>query len=224
MAEQVARSARSPSPLAEHFENLEKQAHAARLGMWVFLASEVLFFSGLFALYAAYRTEHPHGFSVGVEHNTLVYGSVNTAVLLLSSYTVAMAVHELRVGNNRASVELVGSTVFLGLCFLVVKTLEYLRHFSEGIYPAGNGRFFVEHGEPGTKMFFTLYFCMTGLHALHVLVGMGVLTFLLVRVARRRITSLAPHPLAIGAIYWHLVDVIWIFLWPLFYLIPGNVR
>lgn len=221
MAEPVVRSARR---LADHFETLEKQAHAARFGMWVFLASEVLFFSGLFTLYAAYRTEHPEGFGVGVEHNTIVYGSVNTAVLLLSSYTVALGVHELRVGNNRASAALVGTTVILGLCFLVIKTLEYLKHFSDGIYPAGHGSFFAAHDEAGIKMFFTLYFCMTGLHALHVIVGMGVLTVLLVKVAQRAIEQDAPHPLAIGAIYWHLVDVIWIFLWPLFYLIPGNVR
>lgn len=224
MADRVAGHGAPPRRIAEHFESLEKQAHAARLGMWVFLASEVLFFSGLFALYAAYRTEHPEGFGMGVEHNTIVYGSVNTAVLLLSSYTVALGVHELRIGNRRASALLVGVTVLLGLCFLVIKTLEYLKHFGEGIFPAGGGSFFAEHREPGIKMFFTLYFCMTGLHALHVIVGMGVLSVLLVRVARGTIGAWAPHPLAIGAIYWHLVDVIWIFLWPLFYLIPGNVR
>ncbi|MGD0674196.1 MAG: cytochrome c oxidase subunit 3 [Polyangiaceae bacterium] len=209
---------------AEQFENIERQAQAAHLGMWVFLASEILFFSGLFALYSAYRIEHPAGFGLGVEHNTIVYGSLNTAVLLASSYTAALAVHELRLGKNRQSAILVASTVFLGLCFLVIKTLEYLKHFSDGIYPGGQGTFFADHTEPGTKMFFTLYFCMTGLHALHVMVGMGVLTFLLFKIARRKIGDWAPHPLALGAVYWHLVDVVWIFLWPLFYLIPGNAR
>jgi cytochrome c oxidase subunit 3 len=211
-------------PVAEHFASLAQQAHAARLGMWIFLGTEVLFFSGLFALYAAYRTEHPHGFAEGVEHNTLAYGSINTGVLLVSSYTAALAVHELRRDRWRACAGLLGATIALGLAFLGIKTLEYLAHFREGLYPGGAGAFYAEHGEAGTKMFFTLYFCMTGLHAAHVLVGTGVLGALLVKVLRRELGAWAPHPLAIGAIYWHLVDVIWIFLWPLFYLIPGSTR
>jgi len=208
----------------DHFEDLERQSHAARFGMWIFLGTEVLFFAGLFALYIAYRTEHPYGFGVGVRDNTLAWGTTNTAVLLVSSYTVALAVHLLRAGRRRGSTILVGATIFLGLCFLVIKTGEYLEHFKDGIYPGGVGRFYVDHGDPGTKMFFTLYFCMTGLHAIHVFVGMCVLAFLLVQVERRKVGPAASHPLAIGAVYWHLVDVIWIFLWPLFYLIPGNVR
>ena len=210
--------------VAGHFEDIEKQAHAARFGMWVFLGTEILFFSGLFALYIGYRIEHPRGFDVGVEHNTIVYGSVNTAVLLVSSYFVALGVHELRLGRNRLSAWLVGITILLGLAFLGIKTAEHLHHFSDGIYPGGTGRFFEEHTDPGLKMFFTLYFCMTGLHAIHVLVGCGVLAFLLYRVATRSIGAWAPHPLAIGAIYWHLIDVIWIFLWPLFYLVTGRAR
>jgi cytochrome c oxidase subunit 3 len=210
--------------VAEHFESLAVQAHAARLGMWIFLGTEVLFFSGLFTLYAAYRTEHPHGFGEGVEHNTLAFGSINTGVLLVSSYTVALAVHKLRTDRPRACAWLIGATIALGLMFLGIKTVEYLAHFREGLYPGGVGSFYAEHADPGTKMFFTLYFCMTGLHAIHVLVGTGVLAFLLAGVLRGHLGVRAPHPLAIGAIYWHLVDVIWIFLWPLFYLIPGNAR
>jgi cytochrome c oxidase subunit III len=145
-------------------------------------------------------------------------------VLLVSSYTVALAVHELRRGRRRACALLVGATMLLGLCFLAIKAGEYGVHFREGLYPGGVGSFYREHGDAGTKMFFTLYFCMTGLHAVHVLVGTGVLGFLLTQVLRGRVGREAPHPLAIGAIYWHLVDVIWIFLWPLFYLIPGSGR
>jgi cytochrome c oxidase subunit 3 len=208
--------------VAEPFESLARQAHAARLGMWIFLGTEVLLFGGLFALYAAYRIEHPGGFAVGVESNTVAWGSVNTGVLLVSSYAVALAVHELRRGKARASAWLIGATLLLGCLFLAVKTGEYREHFREGIYPGGVGDFYRDHADPGTRMFFTLYFCMTGLHALHVLVGGGVLGFLLVKVRSGRIGPHAPHPLAIGAIYWHLVDVIWIFLWPLFYLIPGS--
>lgn len=209
---------------AEHFQDLSRQAHAARLGMWIFLGTEVLFFAGLFALYAAYRTEHPRGFGIGVERNTVFWGSANTAVLLVSSYTVALAVHELRRGRRRACALLVGATMLLGLCFLAIKAGEYRVHFREGLYPGGVGTFYREHGDAGTKMFFTLYFGMTGLHAVHVLVGTGVLGFLLTQVLRGRVGPEAPHPLAIGAIYWHLIDVIWIFLWPLFYLVPGGGR
>jgi cytochrome c oxidase subunit 3 len=209
---------------ADHFEDLARQAHAARLGMWVFLSSEVLFFAGFFALYATYRIEHPAGFGEGVLHNTLALGSTNTAVLLVSSYTIALAVHELRRGKIRAAATLTATTIFLGLCFLAIKATEYLEHFHEGIYPGGVGAFFEHHEVPGIEMFFTLYFCMTGLHAVHVVVGMGVLAFLLRKVLRGEIGPTASHPLAIGAVYWHLVDAIWIFLWPLFYLVPGNAR
>ena len=208
---------------ADHFEDLHTQEHAARLGMWIFLASEILFFSAFFVLYASYRTEHPTGFGVAVLHNTLALGSINTGVLLVSSYTVALSVHMLRVGKPRTCAWLLGATIALGLCFLGIKITEYLKHFSDGIFPGGVGTFYAEHPEPGTKMFFTLYFCATGLHAAHVFVGMCVLTVLLTRVVRGLLGPRAPYPLAIGAVYWHLVDLIWIFLWPLFYLVPGDV-
>jgi cytochrome c oxidase subunit 3 len=215
----------APTPAhAEHFEDLARQAHAARLAMWVFLSSEVLFFAGLFALYGTYRVEHPEGFGEGVLHNTLALGTTNTGVLLLSSYAIAMAVHELRRGKVRAAALLTGATLALGLAFLGIKTTEYILHFREGIYPGGQGAFFEEHATPGIAMFFTLYFCMTGLHALHVIAGMTVLAFLLFKIRRGQVTPLASHPLAIGAVYWHLVDAIWIFLWPLFYLVPGGAR
>ena len=212
---------RTEAPFEAHFEDMRKQAHAARLGMWIFLATEVLLFAGLFVLYTAYRAEHPAGFAVGVEHNTLVWGSVNTAVLLVSSYTVAMGVHMLRLGAPRAAALLVGATIALGVAFLAIKAGEYAKHFREGIYPGGVGQFFHEHGDPGTTMFFTLYYAMTGLHAAHVVVGTGVLAFLLWKILRGDIGALAPHPLELGAVYWHLVDLVWIFLWPLFYLIRG---
>lgn len=208
-------------PFAQHFEDISKQAHAARLGMWVFLGSEVLFFSGLFGLYATYRTEHPRGFGVAVQHNTIGWGSINTGVLLLSSYTIALAVHRVRQGRIKACVRLIAATIALGALFLAIKLREYLEHFGEGIYPGGVGEFYKNHADPGTKMFFTLYYCMTGLHAAHVVAGMCVLGFLLWKVSRGDVGPWAPHPLAIGAVYWHLVDVIWIFLWPLFYLLPG---
>jgi cytochrome c oxidase subunit 3 len=197
---------------------MEQQAHAARLGMWVFLASEMLLFAGLFALLSTYRLEHPAAFASGVRHNTKVLGSINTAVLLLSSYLVAMAVHAIRRGRTRATQLLVAGTVLLGAAFLVIKLTEYGLHFREGIYPGGQGAFFATHGEEGLPVFWTLYFGTTGLHAVHVTVGMIVLSVMATGVHTGKITAAAPQRMEIAAIYWHLVDVIWIFLWPLFYL------
>lgn len=203
---------------AEHFESLERQAHASRLGMWVFLATELLLFGAAFALFLAYQFEHTSAFHEGVKHNTKLLGSINTGVLLVSSTLVAGAVHAIRDGRRNVAAALVGSTIFLGLVFLVIKLTEYAKHFDEGIYPGGVGRFFVEHPQRGLSEFWTLYFGMTGLHAVHVTVGCTVLSVLLVQLLRGSLTQTNAHRLEIGAIYWHLVDVIWIFLWPLFYL------
>jgi cytochrome c oxidase subunit III len=211
----------SESGAAGHFESLQKQAHAARLAMWVFLGSEALFFSGLFALYAAYRTEHPLGFGLGVEHNTVVWGSVNTLILVVSSYALTLSVRALRRDRPRLAGAMLVVTIALGVAFALVKVGEWMHHFDEGIYPGGSGSFFREHPDPGTMMFFTLYFAMTGLHEVHVVVGVVVLCFLLWKLIRREIPASAPHPLEVGALYWHFVDMIWLFLWPLFYLMPG---
>jgi cytochrome c oxidase subunit 3 len=207
---------------AEQFEDLEQQQYAARLGMWVFLGSETLLFMGLFVLYVAYRAEYPRGFAEAIEHNTLVLGSINTMVLLASSYSVASALHALRGGRRALSLGLITLTVLLGAAFVVIKVIEYKKHFAEGIYPGGVGHFFVEHPSPGTVQFFTLYFVTTGLHAAHVIVGMLILSFMAYQIVTKVITPEVPHRLELGAIYWHLVDVIWIFLWPIYYLIPGQ--
>ena len=198
------------------YESLEKQGHAVRLGVWIFLGSELLLFAGLFALYAAYRTEYAAAFAEGVHHNELWIGTTNTAVLIVSSFTVAWAVHSARVDRMRRASLMLAISILLGLVFLTLKGLEYSHHFSEGIYP---GPAFSYPGLPaGSRLFFTLYYFMTGLHALHMIGGIAVMAWLAVRVRRRRTTA-AYHPeLEAGALYWHLVDAIWIFLWPLFYL------
>jgi cytochrome c oxidase subunit 3 len=212
-----------PEHLAEQFEDMAKQAHAARLGMWIFVGTEALFFSGLFALYAAYRVEHPWGFGIGVETNTVAWGSTNTFILLGSSYSLTLAVRALRRDRPRQSALLLGITMLLGTAFAFIKIGEWLHHFGEGLYPGGHGHFYDEdgHGDPGTKMFYTMYYCMTGLHEVHIVVGLFVLGFLLYKILTRQIGAWAPHPLEIGSIYWHFVDMVWIFLWPLFYLMPG---
>jgi cytochrome c oxidase subunit III len=203
---------------ASYFEDLEKQAHAARLGMWVFLASELLLFAALFALYASGRAHYPEGFVEGVHHNTKLLGSVNTGVLLLSSYAVASSLNALREGRQRRTIVLLAITIALGFAFLAIKTFEYGEHFREGIFPGQKGQFFVEHSEGGLAPFWTLYYLMTGLHALHVIAGMTLLGVMLVKVSRGSAHAGRTHVLANAAVYWHLIDVIWIFLWPLFYL------
>jgi cytochrome c oxidase subunit 3 len=203
---------------ASHFADRAQQAHAARLGMWVFLASEVLLFGALFALFASERARYPDAFGAAVLHNTKVLGSVNTAVLLVSSALAAAGVHALRDDRPRRAAALVGGTILLGGVFLAIKVTEYGKHFHEGIYPGGAGAWFAEHGLRGPSAFWTLYFGMTGLHALHVTTGMTVLAVILLGLVRGSVTRATAHRLENGAIYWHLVDLVWIFLWPLFYL------
>jgi cytochrome c oxidase subunit 3 len=203
--------------LAIQFPDLDRQAHAARLGMWAFLASEVLLFSGFFALYAAYRTLYPHDFVEAIRHNTLVHGSVNTVVLITSSLTVALGIYAIRMGRRRTSAWFVVTTLMLGFVFLVIKAFEYREHFSHGIYP---GSFYTYEALPtmGAKTFFTLYYLMTATHALHVVAGMLALSWCWLMLARRHWDAGYHVGLELSGIYWHLVDVVWIFLWPLLYL------
>ncbi|MCA9599521.1 MAG: cytochrome c oxidase subunit 3 [Myxococcales bacterium] len=182
--------------------------------MWLFLASEALLFGGLFTLYAAYRAHFPKAFAEAVRDNTTYLGSLNTVVLITSSFLVALAVHALRHRKPRRAIYLVLSTCFLAAVFLAIKFTEYSIHFQDGIYPGGQGAYFA-HAALGTQIFFTLYFVSTGLHALHVTVGACVLGWCARRIGKERLST---HGLEAAAMYWHLVDVIWIFLWPLFYL------
>ena len=193
-----------------HFASLEQQAHAARFGMWIFLSTEVLLFGALFALFASYRVHFPGAFHDGVAHADKILGSVNTAVLLVSSTLVACSVHMLRAGRIGPTKTLIAATMLLGLVFLGIKGIEWSSHLHEGLRPGGMAR--------GTSEFWTLYFGMTGLHALHVIIGLGVLGSMLLGLQRGTLVAMNHHRLEIGAIYWHLVDLVWIFLWPLFYL------
>jgi cytochrome c oxidase subunit 3 len=199
------------------FENLAKQEHAVRFGMWIFIGSELLLFAALFGVYAAYRVQYPAAFAAGVHHNALAIGTINTIVLILSSFTVAWSIHVLRADRRTTALWMLAATLVLGAMFLVFKGIEYAHHFSEGIYP-GKAYVFADLPGYGGQLFFSLYFLMTGLHALHMVGGLVVMTWLLVRVWRRKTTPAYHAELELGALYWHLVDSIWIFLWPLFYL------
>jgi cytochrome c oxidase subunit III len=203
--------------LTVYFEDLEQQTHAARLGMWIVLGSEVLLFAGLFALYAAYRTEFPDTFRECVRHTSLWLGTAMTLVLISSSLLVALSVDAMRHGRAVAVWRYLVVSVLLGIVFLILKGTEYAGHFAEGIYP---GAYYHDPELPSraANIFFSLYYTMTALHALHVAVGMGLLAWVALRVRRRTLDAAYHTPLELSAMYWHLVDAIWIFLWPLFYL------
>ena len=203
--------------LQSHFHDLQTQEHAVRLGMWLFVGSEVLLFAGLFALYSAYRFVYGAEFQAAIHHNDLLIGTVNTAILIVSSFTMAWAIHALRHGRRRACLVSLAATAAMGIAFLALKAVEYSHHFEHGIYP---GAHYASTQLPGrgALLFFTLYFLMTGLHALHMVGGVSAVAWLAARVARGRTTREYHVELEMGGLYWHLVDSIWIFLWPLFYL------
>lgn len=203
--------------VAEHFESFAKQEHAAKLGMWVFMTSETLLFGGLFALYVAYRGLYSEEFVAAAGHNIVWIGTLNTVVLITSSFTVAWGIHAMRHGRRRTTTWCLAATLALGFVFLGFKLLEYGQHFQEGIYP-GSFYSYAPMWNPGAKTFFTLYFFLTGLHALHVIAGMCILAWLLARTIRKTITQRQHTALELGGLYWHLVDGIWIFLWPMLYL------
>jgi cytochrome c oxidase subunit 3 len=200
-----------------HFESLTRQAESVRFGMWVFLASEVLLFGALFALYASYRATWPRAFAAGVRENDTLLGTGNTLLLIFSSFLVAAGTRQRRIGKRGSAAVLAASAALAGVLFLVVKSHEYATHFARGVFPGGHGAYFAS-APAGSAIFFTLYFVITGLHAIHVGVGVGVLLFSAVQTARAR---LSVHGLESAALYWHLVDTIWIFVWPLFYLMRG---
>jgi cytochrome c oxidase subunit 3 len=203
---------------AAHFESHAQQEHASRLATWIFLGSEVLLFAGLFALYAAGRVGNSAAFEQGIASSSKTIGFINTLILLSSSTAVALAVEFLRQGRTRACKVALLTSLVLGVAFLTLKLSEYAGHFQHGIFPGGAGEFFRSHRTRGLPLFWSLYFVTTGLHAVHVTVGLIVLGVSARQIARGRIPPARSYVLENGALYWHLIDLIWIFLWPLYYL------
>jgi cytochrome c oxidase subunit 3 len=202
---------------AHHFENLEKQTHAARLGMWLFLATEVLLFTALFAGYGAYRYLYTDTFVQASRALETWIGAVNTVVLVTSSFTVAMGLDAAVKGNGKRTALLFGISVALAAVFLGFKYVEYSHHFHAGDLP---GRYY--RGPipgVGAELFFTLYFLITGLHGIHVVIGMTILAVVGVLAWKGRFGPEYHTPVELAGLYWHLVDLIWIFVFPLIYLI-----
>jgi cytochrome c oxidase subunit 3 len=196
--------------------NMETSGARGRIGMWLFISTEVLLFGGLFLLYAMYRLKHPAAFHAASGELDRVAGTLNTLVLISSSLLAALSIHALRGGERRSAVRFLGATIALGAAFLAVKAFEWGAKFGHGLYPSSP---VLLERPAGQILYFGLYFTMTGLHAVHVIVGMSVFAYALVLIGRGRLSPERPMLLENGGLFWHLVDVIWIFLFPLFYLI-----
>jgi cytochrome c oxidase subunit 3 len=229
--------------VAHHFDDAEQQYTAAELGMWVFLATEVLFFGGLFAGYAIYRYWYPHEFIEGSHHLDVPLGTINTAILLTSSLTMALAVHAAQTSERRATVRNLVLTLLLGSAFLGIKGYEYYHKYEEHLVPGGNFKIPEKKSAPAAtdlsadenrtpprpeiqasvsspiELFFSLYFLMTGLHALHMVIGAAILLVLIVAASRGAFTQAYFTPVEMTGLYWHFVDIVWVFLFPLLYLI-----
>ena len=211
-------AAHSHSALAHHFDSLDQQRDAATLGMWFFLVTEVLFFGGLFLTYSLYRAWYPEAFAAG-SHEMLIWaGTINTVVLISSSLTMALAVHAAQLGQRRALVGFLLATMVLGTAFLGIKAFEYYTEIVEHHVPGPGFQFEATHARHA-QIFFSLYFLMTGLHAVHMIIGLGIMTVMVWLAWRGTITAEYYNPIEISGLYWHFVDLVWIFLFPLLYLI-----
>lgn len=231
--------------LQHHFENMEQQREAGTLGMWVFLVTELMFFGGMFLAYTLYRSQQPASFASASNHLDVTLGTLNTGVLILSSFTMAMAVYSTQVGKRRPQILCLVLTLGLGLTFLGVKAVEYRDKYQDHLIPGSliPGNPFdpevQQEGQPldhhklhllpgatvkQVEMFYWIYFAMTGMHALHMIIGAGLLTFLLYFSVKGRYDPAYHSPVEVIGLYWHFVDIVWIFLFPLLYLLGRHLE
>lgn len=233
-----------PKFLAHHFESAEQQFDSGKLGMWLFLVTEIMFFSGLFCAYAVYRSAHPEIFVYAHKFLDTNLGAINTVVLLVSSLTMALAVRAAQLGQRSALIINLVLTLACAAGFLGIKYVEYSHKWHSGLLWArdfnphlehGDGAHGAEHGDAhaadgheqpdpalaprNAGIFFSIYFCLTGLHGIHILAGMGAIIWILVRSIRGDFTPEYYGPVDFVGLYWHLVDLVWIYLFPLLYLI-----
>ena len=204
--------------VAHHFDNADQEFQSAKMGIWIFLVTEILFFGGLFCAYVVFRVWHPDMYHEAASHLSWKLGAVNTLALISSSYTMAMAVRCAQLGSKRLLQINLALTIFFACVFMVIKYFEYTEKIHHGLLP---GTHFTGHGFhfDTSHIFMGIYFLMTGLHGLHVLIGIGLLSWLLVKAGRGRFGPEYFTPVEVVGLYWHLVDLIWIFLFPLLYLI-----
>lgn len=222
--------------LQHHFENMEQQREAGTLGMWIFLVTEIMFFGALFLAYTLYRYKYPEAFAAASNHLDIRLGAINTVVLIFSSFTMAMAVYFTQVGKRRASIIGLLLTIVLGVAFLGIKAVEYHEKYRDHLIPGqlipGNPfnpdvqELKLPPGVPvgNVEMFYWIYFAMTGMHALHMIIGVGLLTVLTIMAWRGRFSPEYHAPVEITGLYWHFVDIVWIFLFPLLYLLGRHME
>ena len=205
--------------LRHHFDDRAQQLHSATLGMWVFLITEVMFFGGMFGAYTVYRNVYPDAFASTSQFMNVTIGAINTAVLIFSSFTMVLAVRSAQLGQKKALIAFLVLTLILGCVFLTLKYVEYHEKWVDHHIPGpwfqyADARYFHQ-----AQILFFLYFAMTGMHAIHMIVGAGMLITLIVMAARNRFSSAWYTPVEMIGLYWHFVDIIWIFLFPLLYLV-----
>ncbi len=204
--------------LQHHFIDSDQQFEASKLGMWIFLVTEILFFGGLFAAYIVYRSWYPELYLLASEELDVFWGAVNTFVLIGSSLTVAMAIRSAQLNQIRGLIINLWITIGLAVTFMVIKYFEYAEKIEKGILPGAHYSYDgIAHEK--ANIFFSIYYMMTGLHGIHVLVGIGLMVWLVFKAKKKVFHSGYYTPVEITGLYWHLVDVIWIFLFPLLYLI-----
>jgi len=221
--------------LHHHFDDMDQQREATTLGMWAFLATEIMMFGGLFLAYTLYRWSFGNAYVIGSQHMNWQMGAFNTGVLLVSSLTMAMAVHAAALRDKKKLNIFLVVTFILGAAFLVVKYFEWSHDYHIGLVPGlawnyydrpDNVKELLDLREAGVspeniKLFFVIYFCMTGLHAIHMIIGLIMLATFLLMNRKNAFTTGNDQPIEIGGLYWHLIDIIWVFLFPLLYLIGG---
>ena len=207
--------------LQHHFEDLGQQHEASTLGMWMFLTTEILFFGGVLCAYWIYRLMYPEAWAIGGEQQKTLAGGINTLVLIISSLTMALAVRNAQLGRRMGIVTMLVATLFFGSVFLGIKTYEYHAHYTEGLFP---GSQFTWHEHPDVaqqvQLFMVFYWTMTGLHALHMVIGVGLLLWMIWRAWAGHFGPEYYAPVEVMGLYWHFVDIVWIFLFPFLYLIP----
>jgi len=219
MSDHAKHSSGSAVQPAHQFDTLAQQHESTHLGMWAFLITEVMFFGALFFAYAIYRFSYPHAFAEGSHHLDVLLGGVNTVILISSSLTMALAVSTSSQGKNKPTAFFLILTVVLGLAFLGIKAVEYTHKFHEHLVP---GAHFAPHGAHDAQhmeIFFGLYFAMTGMHAIHMVIGAFLLSGLAIMALRGKFSKDYYSPVELSGLYWHFVDIVWIFLFPLLYLI-----
>lgn len=203
---------------AHHFESIEHEFTTSKFGVWLFLATEIMMFGGLLAAYVLYNTLYPEVFLKGAESLSWEYGATNTIVLLFSSLTMALSIHFLQKNKQKQAIISLVTTLVCGLIFMGIKYIEYSHKFELGLFP---GKFFTGDtgGVENLALYFSFYYSMTGLHGIHVIIGMGCITWVLIRAIRGEFGPRYFTAVEGVGLFWHLIDLIWIFLFPLLYLV-----